>query len=173
DTAFYTENKDDGERAVVLENGKRFDGRAGSYEYSIADFARYTYFLEADPDGGDQRRRRSAVPSTELIASDALRDKAELGHRLSAPLAILSLAVLAIPLTTLSPRQRGGGRLILAFLAYFAFFNLQRLAENWLQSGVTPEWLGMLWYQLLIVLMIYAVLLPNSFWLRRVLKRSS
>jgi len=167
DTAYYSERKDSGERFIVLEQGRRFDGNAGQYDYGIADFSRYTYYLEDDGTASLERRRRSAVPSVDLLASDALADRAELGHRLSAPLAILSLALLAIPLTTLSPRQRGGGRLLLAFLAYFAFFNLQRLAENWMELGVTPSWIGMLWYQAVIVLLVYAALVPGSFWFRR------
>ena len=172
ESAYYSENADSGERSIVLRQGRRYDGAAGQYDYSIADFSRYTYFLEDDDTSGQERRRRSAVPSMELLASDALADRAELGHRLSAPLAILSLALLAIPLTTLSPRQRGSGRLLLAFLAYFAFFNLQRLAENWMELGVTPAWLGMLWYQAVIVLLVYAALVPGSFWFRRLLRAS-
>jgi len=167
ESAYYTEAEGADERAVVLEDGRRFDGLAGQFDYSIADFARYIYFIQTDPGAGERRRRRSALPTSELLVSKELPDRAELGHRLSAPLAIFSLLMLAVPLTTLSPRQRGGGRLFLAFLAYFAFFNLQRLAENWMQSGATPEWLGMLWYQAFIVLMVYLALVPGSFWLRR------
>ncbi|MGB5734338.1 MAG: LPS export ABC transporter permease LptF [Thiohalocapsa sp.] len=173
ETAYYREQKGSGERSIVLQQGRRFDGRPGQLNYSIADFSRYTYFIETDANAGMERRRRSAVPSVELMASDRLADRAELGHRISAPLAILALALLAIPLTTLSPRQRGGGRLLLAFLAYFAFFNLQRVAENWMELGVTPAWLGMLWYQAVIVLMVYAALVPNSFWFRRLIRPRS
>jgi lipopolysaccharide export system permease protein len=154
-------------RAVVLERGRSFDGAAGQLEFSIADFARYTYFIDSDAAAGEQRRRRAAVPTAQLLASTSLPDRAELGHRLAAPFAILSLAVLAIPLTALSPRQRSTGRLFLAFLAYFAFFNLQRLAETWMESAVTPPWMGVLWYQLLIILLVYSSLTPGSFWFRR------
>jgi lipopolysaccharide export system permease protein len=74
-------------------------------------------------------------------------------------------------LTQLSPRRRGGGRLFIAFLAYFAFFNGQRLAEEWMASGVTPAWLGILWYQLLIVTLVFAALLPGSYAMRRLRAR--
>ena len=171
ESAYYIENKGAGERAVVLENGRRFDGKAGQADYSIGDFLRYTYYIQTDLNAGE-RRRRSALPTADLLASRELPDRAELGHRLSAPLAIFSLAMLAVPLTTLSPRQRGGGRLFLAFLAYFAFFNLQRLAENWMKSGTTPEWLGMLWYQVAIISAVYLVLVPGSFWFRRLFRRA-
>jgi lipopolysaccharide export system permease protein len=170
-SAFYSERPQRGERAVVLEDGTRADGQPGQRDFEVGSFRRYTYFLEQDPEADQAHTRRSATPTAELLGSESLRDRAELGHRLSAPLAIIALAMLAIPLTTLSPRQRGSGRLMLAFLAYFAFFNLQRVAENWMQSEVTPAWLGMLWYQAAIVLFVYLALVPGSFWFRRVLWR--
>lgn len=158
-----------GQQAVVLERGRRFDGQPGAADYNIAEFDRYTYFLDAPSEQVIERRRRSIMPTTALVGSRDLRDRAELSNRLALPLGVFTLALIAIPLTTISPRERGGGRLFLALLAYFAFFNLQRVAENWFASGVTPGWVGMLWYQAAIVLMVYGMLLPGSFWLRRLL----
>jgi lipopolysaccharide export system permease protein len=166
-TGYYTEHEGLGDRAIVLEDGRRFVGTPGEYDYSVADFERFTYFLKIGPADAEQQRRRSAMPTAQLLASDEPRDRAELQHRLSAPLAVLTQVRLAIPLTTLSPRQRGGGRLFLAFVAYFAFFNLQRLAESWMETGVTPAWLGTLWYQPFIVATVGAALVPGSFWVRR------
>jgi lipopolysaccharide export system permease protein len=76
--------------------------------------------------------------------------------------------LVAIPLTAISPRQRTAGRMFLAFVAYFGFFNLQRLAENWMEIGVTPSWLGGLWYQLLMIALVYSVLVPESYWVKRI-----
>jgi lipopolysaccharide export system permease protein len=71
----------------------------------------------------------------------------------------------------LSPRRRSSGRLFLAFLAYFAFFNAQRLAEEWMTDGVTPPWLGALWYQAVIVALVFLALLPGSYAFRRLVAR--
>ncbi|KAA6186262.1 LPS export ABC transporter permease LptF [Thiohalocapsa marina] len=154
-------------RAVILEQGRRYDGDAGRHDYAIGDFERYTYFLPDEEAGAEQRQRLSSMPTAELIGASKLMLRAELGHRLAAPFSVLALALLAIPLTTLSPRQRSGGRMFLALLAYFAFFNLQGLAKNWMESGLTPPWLGMLWYQVLIIALVYLALVPGSFWSRR------
>lgn len=164
----YQRDANTGEQRIVLEEGRRYDGSPGTANYDFAEFDRYTYFLEPEGEVDVERRRRAALPTRDLIGSDSLLDRAELGHRLSAPVAIYVLALLAIPLTTLSPRQRGTGRLLLAFLTYFAFFNLQRLAENWLENGVTPAWMGVLWYQAAILLMVYLSLAPGSFWLQQI-----
>ncbi|MEA3639563.1 MAG: LPS export ABC transporter permease LptF [Lamprobacter sp.] len=167
----YQRDASSGEQRILLEQGRRYDGIPGTADYDFAEFDRYTYFLGPDRELDIERRRRAARPTRELIGSDSLLDRAELGHRLSAPVAIYVLALIAIPLTSLSPRQRGTGRMLLAFLAYFAFFNLQRLAENWLESGITPAWMGMLWYQAAILLMVYLSLAPGSFWLRQLRDR--
>lgn len=163
----YQRDLDTGEQRVILEEGRRYDGAPGSADYRLAEFDRYTYFLATETQTEVERRRRAARPTRALIGSQSLLDRAELGHRLAAPVAIYALALLAIPLTTLSPRQRGTGRLLLAFLTYFAFFNLQQLAENWLETGVTPAWMGMLWYQVAMLLLVYLSLAPGSFWVRR------
>jgi lipopolysaccharide export system permease protein len=61
--------------------------------------------------------------------------------------------------------------MFLAFLTYFGFFNLQRVADGWMEAGVTPSWLGSLWYQLVVLALVYAVLSYDSYWLRRLMRR--
>lgn len=168
---YYSESTADGEQRVILEDGRRFDGRAGDLDYTLVDFARLTYYISAGSAMQEARLRRAATPTAQLLASDDIRDRAEVEHRLAAALGVISLGILAVPLTQLSPRRRSGGRLLLAFLAYFAFFNGQRLAEEWMTGGVTPPWLGLLWYQVAIIAIVFAALLPGSYFARRLLAR--
>ncbi|MCG6939670.1 MAG: LPS export ABC transporter permease LptF [Thiohalocapsa sp.] len=160
-----------GQETVVLQDGQRFDGAAGRADYTLFDFARLTYFLEGDDAMQQARWRRPAKPTLALLSSPDIHDRAELQHRLAAVIGVLSLVMLAVPLTQLSPRRRSSGRLFLAFLAYFAFFNAQRLAEDWMTHGVTPPWLGVLWYQVVIVALVFAALVPGSYGFRRLLAR--
>jgi lipopolysaccharide export system permease protein len=169
----YYQQGDRGQRTVVLEDGRRYDGRAGAGDWTIADFARYRYFVRDENAMADDlaRRRRSTRPSWLLWQSDRIADRAELWHRISAPFAIFTLGLITVPLTTLSPRQSGTGRMLLAFLAYFAFFNLQGLAETLMEDGVTPAWLGTLWSQAVVIALVFLSLLPESYWLRRLRRR--
>lgn len=162
-----------GDHIVTLSSGHRFDGDPGSAAFMIGEFNEYRVRIRASGPAQGVISKRSTTPSLDLLASTELPDRAELEHRLAAPLAILVLTVLAIPLVALSPRQRSSGRLFLAFLAYFSFFNLQRLAESWLATGVTPVWLTSFWYQVLILSMVYLVLLPESLWLKGLIGRFS
>jgi lipopolysaccharide export system permease protein len=152
---------------VTLKGGHRFDGRPGSGDYLIGDFEEYQIRIPGSGPVKQTYTKRTAMPSMDLLRSPNLADRVELEHRLSAPLSILTLTLLAIPLVDPSPRQRASGRILLAFLAYFSFFNLQRLAESWLENGVTPPWLSSLWYQFAVLLFVHAVLLPESFWVKR------
>lgn len=165
--------EDTGDHIVTLSSGHRFDGDPGSAAFMIGEFEEYRIRIQASGAAQGVISKRSTMPSLELLASPELPDRAELEHRLAAPLAILVLTIVAIPLVALSPRQRSSGRLSLAFLAYFSFFNLQRLAENWLATGVTPVWLTSFWYQVVILCVVYLVLLPESLWFKRLIVRVS
>lgn len=156
-----------GDHLVTLSKGHRFDGQPGEASFLIGRFDEYQVRIR--PSSSERRSvpKRSATPTEALWGSDRLEERAELEKRLASPIAILVLAVIAVPLVAISPRQRAVGRLSLAFLAYFSFFNLQRLAEGWLANGTTPPWLGSLWYQALVVGLVYLVLIPESFWFRR------
>ncbi len=160
-----------GDQFVTLYNGRRYDGVPGSPEYSIGTFERYNLRIEPKELKHFKTGKHAALPTVELIGSDDLQDTGELLDRISGPLAIFTLTLLAIPLTEKSPRQRAFGRTFLAFLTYFSFFNLHRVATNWYETGVTPSWLGSLWYQALILVLVFAILLPEAHWLKR-LKRS-
>ncbi|MGE5153555.1 MAG: LPS export ABC transporter permease LptF [Bdellovibrio bacteriovorus] len=160
-----------GDHLVTLSKGHRFDGTPGEGAFLIGRFDEYQVRIRGS---GAERRsvaKRSAVPSPALLGTGEVADQAELEHRLAAPLAIFVLAVIAVPLVAVSPRQRASGRLLLAFLVYFSFFNLQRLAETWLANGTTPPWLGSLWHQVLVLALVYLILAPDSLWFRRLRER--
>jgi lipopolysaccharide export system permease protein len=160
-----------GDHLVTLIQGHRFDGNAGQGNYLIGDFDEYEIRLRTDGAARPTANKRSTASTLDLLRSPDIEDRTELEHRLSAPLAIFTLAILAVPLVNISPRQRTSGRLFLAFIAYFSFFNLQRLAESWLAAGVTPPWLTSLWYQALILALVYAALTPGSLWQKRLRER--
>ena len=161
-----------GEQFVTLLNGHRYDGIPGQPDYSIGAFERYNLRIEPAQIEHFKSRKRASFPTADLLGSSDLEDQAELEYRIGGPLAVFTLTLLAIPLTAKSPRQRATGRMFLALLTYFSFFNLPRLAANWFEIGVTPSWLGSLWYQALILVLVLAILLPESRWLRRLARRS-
>jgi lipopolysaccharide export system permease protein len=160
-----------GDHEIVLVDGRRYDGTPGAADFTIGAFERYRLRVATRDPSSLVSRKRATLPTPILIGSDSLTDRAELEHRLSSPLAVLCLALAAVPLSATSPRQRATGRMSLAFLAYFGFFNLQRVAEGWMEAGVTPAWVGSLWYQLVVLALVYGILASDSFWLKRLVRR--
>ena len=171
DTGLHRLDPVTGDHEVTLLNGRRYDGSPGAADYGIGSFQRYRLRIPAKGQGDAVSRKRSTIPTSDLWGSQTLADRAELEHRLSGPVAIFSLALIAVPLSATSPRQRSTGRMVLAFLTYFGFFNLQRVAEGWMEAGLTPAWLGSLWYQAAILAVVYLILLSDSYWYRRLKRR--
>lgn len=165
-------NQASGDQSVTLLNGHRYEGVAGQSDYSIGTFERYSLRLEPMQIEHFRSGKRASLQTTALLGSEDVQDQIELQYRIGGPLAVFTLTLLTIPLTAKSPHQRAGGRMFLAFLTYFSFFNLQRLAEHWFELGITPSWFGSLWYQLLVLVLILGILLPESRWLRRRTRRS-
>ncbi|NCA87593.1 MAG: LPS export ABC transporter permease LptF [Gammaproteobacteria bacterium] len=157
-----------GQQFVTLLAGQRYDGQPGTANYAIGEFDRYSLRLQPRQLDEVQSEKRATYPTQALLISGDRKDMAEFQFRLSSPLAVITLTLLAVPLTARSPRQRNTWRMFIAFLTYISFFNLQRVATNWYESGATPPWLGSLWYQLAVLGLVLAVVLPTGRWLRRI-----
>lgn len=172
DHGLFRRDELSGEQYVILLQGRRYDGTPGQADYTIGEFESYNWRMEPRKADDFRSQKRSAFATADLLGADGLPDRAELQFRFSGPIAILTLTILAVPLTTRSPRQRGTWRMFLAFLTYFSFFNLQRVAAHWYETGVTPSWIGSLWYQALILVLVLVVLLPDSRWLKSLRRRA-
>lgn len=173
DHGLFRRDEESGEQFVTLLEGRRYDGVPGEGNYTIGEFDRYNWRIEPRKLDDFRSQKRSVFTTAELLRANDLLDRAELQFRLSGPIAILTLTILTVPLTTTSPRQRGTWRMFLAFLTYFSLFNLQRVAAHWYETGVTPAWIGSLWYQALILVLVFVLLLPDSRWLRSLMRRTA
>jgi lipopolysaccharide export system permease protein len=129
---------------LILDHGWRYEGIPGSADYRLVKFAEHGIAIEpSKPDNGLDSY--DAYPTAELLK---LRDPAAVSAvqwRLSAPLSVLLLMVLAVPLARTSPRQGRYGKLLIAILVYLIFYNVTILARVWLQKGITPAAMGMWW----------------------------
>jgi len=168
ENAYQTTDPETGERFVILTNGRRYVGTPGQLEYTVGQFKEYAIRI---PEFGElgYKLSRSAKSWQTLLASGDPQDRAEFQYRLSVPFALLAFAVLAVPLARSPPRSGVYGRLTFAVLLYFTFFNLQRVAERWLETNVVPAWLGMWWLPMLMLAVagLIMVLDSNWFWVHR------
>jgi lipopolysaccharide export system permease protein len=129
------------EQLFVMYDGKMYQGEAGSGQFRIVEFTEAGFPISL---GGEVSVAGKAEmkPTSQLLGSDDLRDRAELQWRLSTPVFALVLMVLAVPLAKLRPRQGRFGRIGIAILAYFVYSLLLDANRVWVESGAVPEYVG-------------------------------
>jgi lipopolysaccharide export system permease protein len=132
------------EQTFVLYDGQRYEGVPGEGEFRIIKFSEGGIPVRlGDPRA---RERRAAMkPTTELLASNDLRDIAELQWRASTPLLVMVLMVIAVPLARLRPRQGRFGKLGAAILIYFIYALLLDAARTWVENATLPSFAGPWW----------------------------
>jgi len=63
------------------------------------------------------------------------------------------------------------GRLILAILFYFTFINMLAVSGGWMESGITPPWMGRWWVHLLMLSLAGLFVISRSPRLNRKINR--
>ena len=148
-----------GDDFLVLVDGYRYEGIPGEADYRIMQFSEYGVRVDL-PGAGLIEEKRVATPTLELLHSDDPRDTAELQWRISMPLSVIVLLLVAVPLCKSSPRQGRYGRLVVAILLFVVYYNLLGTAKVWVGKGVVPTMVGLWWVPVLPV--ILALVFQNA-----------
>jgi lipopolysaccharide export system permease protein len=142
---------------ITLYDGERFEGVPGSAEFRVMHFGEHVVPMRVPP-FSDVVRNLDATPTSVLIASKDPVQKAELQWRIAMPMMCIVLALLAIPLSSLRPRQGRYDRVWVAVLIYFLYFNLISTGKSWIaRSKGPPAILGLWWVHLLVILVALAI----------------
>ena len=124
----FQETMPNGDRFLVLLNGRRYEGEAGTAEYRIAEFERYAMRIEAS----EMVARAPTTKTTstaELLQNRTPATMAELSWRIGLPVSALLLSLLAIPLSFVNPRAGRSMNLLLAILLYATYSNLLSIVQ--------------------------------------------
>jgi len=125
---------ENGDRFLVLLNGKRYEGVPGAADYKIFSFERYAMRIE--PVELRQRPENVKAFSTLSLLKDLNQwHAAELIWRIGLPISALLLALLAIPLSFVNPRAGRSFNLILALVIYMTYNNLLGFSTSWVGQG--------------------------------------
>ena len=123
-----------GNRFVVLENGRRYEGTPGTPSYRVMEFERYQIRMESKgASGGPRQPKTLTLPA--LLKDPDKRNQAELLGRIGTPLLAIMLALLAIPLSFVNPRAGRTNNLILAVLVYLIYSNALSVCQAWVGQG--------------------------------------
>ena len=122
------------ERFFVLDEGYRVEGIPGNTDYQITSFEQYGSKLSS-PKKIAEDPETDAIPTVKLWGSEQPKLKATLQWRLSTPLMLLIIVVLAVPLSRTDPRQGRFARLLPAIMLYFAYLLSLNAARGSIESG--------------------------------------
>lgn len=145
-----------GDRVVTLQDGWRYEGTPGTADYEVVRFHELSMRISPPPFRyiNSQRKLES---TTDLLGSRNAEDQAELQGRIAAPISVLILALLAVPLSHLAPRQGRYAKLVYGILAYLLYANLLGVGQTWIAKGKLAALPGLWWVH--IVVAAFALLL--------------
>jgi lipopolysaccharide export system permease protein len=155
--------EESGERYLVLEQGLRMQGEPGSTEFQITRFEEFGQRLESVKPW-ELRTESEAMSTAQLWNSDDPEHRATLQWRLSLPLLVLVVAMLAVPLSRTNPRQGKFVKVLPAILLYVIYLLSLNGARGALEDGDIPPWVGMLWVHAIFLAIALGLLAWNGGW---------
>ena len=131
----HTEVEDDGSKYVVLEHGRRYDGKPGAADYKIIEFEGYRALIQDK--GAPIRAEKSVreIPTATLISTPTAQHLGELLWRLAVPLFGITLVLLALPLSFVNPRAGRSFNLVIALLLYVIYTNTTSIFQGFVIQG--------------------------------------
>ncbi|WP_440054074.1 LPS export ABC transporter permease LptF [Pseudoalteromonas sp. T1lg65] len=163
--------QESGAQQLLLHEGKRYDTDGFSQALNKTEFATYQVQIR-EQEIEHQRRKLEAIPSLQLLDMDTPEAAAQLQLRLSVPISIILLTLLAVPLSVVNPRQGKFAKLVPAIALYLGYFILLNAGKFLLAEEKIPRSVG-LWWIHLCILFIGAYLIakgrPFGVWLRSML----
>lgn len=154
DKAFVTKELGANEDYLILEDGKQYQGVPGKANYQVAEFKRYKARLPYPTvDFKTNDLSYASTASLWPLNNTNLNKAAELNWRIAFPIMVLTLTLVAVPLSRVSPRGKKFGNLLPAIVICLVYANLIFVARDWIIKGLVPVVFGM-WCQHLVVIML-------------------
>lgn len=119
-----------GDQILNLQNSQRIEGTAVLPDFKITQFEEYQAYLGHQAVSSDNKEV-AVFSLDELLNTDTLQAKSELHWRITLILAVPIMALLAVPLSRVNPRQGRFARILPALLLYLVYF----LAQSSLKSA--------------------------------------
>jgi len=154
----YRETAGNGDSFLVMEQGRRYEGKPDSAEFAVTEFERYAIRIEP-AEVTKSAPKTQEKDSIELLQTRNAASVAELQWRLAMPISAFVLVLLAIPLSFVDPRSGRSANLMLALLVYVIYNNMLSIFHAWVaQEKLGPViglWPVHLFFLLLTAYMFY------------------
>ncbi|HXS80383.1 MAG TPA: LPS export ABC transporter permease LptF [Gammaproteobacteria bacterium] len=155
-----------GELSFALYNSRLYEGIPGESKFLVVEFDEQ--LVPIRPREEDEFVEAvAAKPTRELFRSRALADRGELHWRMSFPISLFVLALIAVPLSRTSPREGRYARLGIALFVYLIYENLLSIGRFWVERGVLTDAVGMWWVHAAVALLGLLMLAREGGWFVR------
>jgi lipopolysaccharide export system permease protein len=159
---YQTKDPDSKNQFFVTANGYRYEGVAGHNDYKVIQFGKYAVRIP-EPEAHITHEINETLSLSQLWHDYSMPKRAaELQWRFSLVILTFLLAVLAVPLSTIRPRQGRYFSLIPAVLIYVIYVDVLFIARHWVSQSEVPIAIGMWWVHAVMFLFVCAVLLFNA-----------
>ena len=138
----YQKIEANGDKFVVLKNGRDYEGTPGKLDFRIIEFDTQKMRIETREIKADAPNSKQ-TSTWSLIAAPNPERLAELHWRVALPIAALVLALMAVPLSFVNPRSGASANLFLAVLIFFLYYNLLGVFQKWTAQGHISAWIGL------------------------------
>jgi lipopolysaccharide export system permease protein len=129
-----TETAPNGDRFIVLEQGRRYEGAPGDEEYRVMEFERYAARIETTESSRPQVTHKS-LTTWQLLQNPSNANRGELLWRVGVPISAAVLALLAIPMSFVNPRAGRSLNLLFALFTYIVYSNLLSVSQARVAQG--------------------------------------
>lgn len=161
---------ENGDRFLVLEQGRRYEGTPGKLEYRTMEFDRYAIRLESRADQPISERRAKTLTLMQLMAEPTQLNLGEILWRTGLPVVALLVTLLAIPLAYVNPRVGRSFNLIAAVLLFALYLNVLNTVQAYVQQGRLDFGIGV-WLVHAVVLLLVVVLFLRRVHMQRWIPR--
>jgi lipopolysaccharide export system permease protein len=129
-----TETAPNGDRFIVLEDGRRYEGAPGDEQYRVMEFQRYAARIETAESKEPQLSHKS-MTTAQLLASPTPVNLGEVLWRVGIPVSAAILVLLAIPMSFVNPRAGRSVNLLFALFTYIVYSNLLSVSQARVSQG--------------------------------------
>jgi lipopolysaccharide export system permease protein len=136
------EEDENGSQRLILSKGIRYQKDSVTGEFRSVAFNKY-YIQIQDKKVEHKRRKISALPTAELFSYDKPEYKAAIHWRLAFPLAAIVLTFVAVPLSSVNPRQGKFAKLLPAILLFLGYFLMLSAMLSGLEKGIIDNTIGL------------------------------
>ncbi len=129
-------------RYIELRNGYRYEGNPGQLDFKITRFERYGQLIK-EKKSVEVAVEVDAKTTQSLLGSDKLIDIAALQWRVSLPLMVPIIALLALALSETNHRRGRYVKLLPGIMLYLAYIVMLTAARKAIEDGRLPAALGL------------------------------